>query len=231
MKTVRRALVFWLVTLMWLQTVPVARACGPESLEPIFVFRDAPDLPFSEFTAGKVGIVQPTFGKKTLAIAYRYLTGGSFSPDEQKDLVTALDGAPPEEDDDKAIKAWIAARQEVVGKNERLPEIYSERRNGGYDYFPNCARNAFEVAIQTLKDRAAQYGADDRNVRDWLAAQDQVFQNCSGGSSITAEPTKRRALYDRAEDHLKVLLARNSAFNPAERRLLGLIKYRVHPEE
>jgi len=282
---------------MWLQTVPVARACGPESLEPIFVFRDAPDLPFSEFTAGKVGIVQPTFGKKTLAIAYRYLTGGSFSPDEQKDLVTALDGAPPEEDDDKAIKAWIAARQEVVGKNERLPEIYSERRNGGYDYFPNCARNAFEVAIQTLKDRAAQYGADDRNVRDWLAAQDQVFQNCSGGSnipaepgpelaswlrrdrkyqiaaahfysldfdkarskfeeitgdiespwretadyliartlvrqaSLTSEPTKRRALYDRAEDHLKVLLARNSAFNPAERRLLGLIKYRVHPEE
>lgn len=297
MKKTRQVLVLTISLLLWFQSIPTARACGPEYLQPIFVFRESGDLPFSDFTAGKIGIVQPTFGKKTLAIAYRYLNGGSFSPDEQKELVVALKGAAPEDDDDKAIKAWIEARKEVVGKDEKLPEIYAERKNGGYDFFPNCARNAFEVAIETLKDRVAKYGADDRNIRDWLAAQDLVFQNCSGGSSIPADPgaeltswlrkdrqyqiaaayfyslnfdkarakfeeiaadvespwretadyliartlvrqasltrdkTKQRETYDRAEDHLNVLLARNSVFNRAELRLLGLIKFRVHPEE
>jgi len=293
----RKALVLTLALVLGLQSLPHVQACGPEYLQPIFVFSESPDLPFSDFTAGKIGIVQPGFGKKTLTIAYRYLNGGTFSTDEQKELVIALNGSPPEDNDDKGIKAWVAARQELFGKDEPIPEIYAERKNGGYDFFPNCARNAFEVAIETLRDRVSQHGADDKRVRDWLAAQDVVFQNCSGGSSIPAEAgadqplwlrqdrqyqiaaayfysldfekarsrfeaiaadiespwhetadyliartlvrqasltrdaSKQREAYDRAEAHLKMLLARNSAFNRAEERLLGLIKYRVHPAE
>src|SRR5204863_2654974 len=34
-----------------------------------------------------------------------------------------------------------------------------------------------------------------------------------------------------AQLHLQMLLGRNNNFNQAERRLIGLIKYRVHPEE
>jgi hypothetical protein len=166
-----------------------AMACGPSFIEPIFVFKESPDLPFEEFTRGKIGIVQPTFGLKTLVIAYRYLNGGTFTIDEQKALVEALRGTPPEDDEGqaRAIKAWVAARKEFLDENEKLPDIYTERRYGGYDFFPNCAQNAFEVATTTLKDRASRYGVEDKNLRAWLRAQDTVFQNCSGGATLPEE--------------------------------------------
>jgi hypothetical protein len=188
---IRRAATFLALTALLLQSHLAANACGPSYLEPIFVFETSPDLPFEDYAAGKIGIVKPSFGRKTLVIAYRYLNGGSFSPDEQKQLISALEGAPPDADDDaQALKVWIALRKEITPAEE-LPEIYRDRKTpfGGYDYFPNCASNAFEVATATLKDRLASYGSDDPNTREWVRGQDEVFQNCSGG-----EPTIPREL-------------------------------------
>ena len=272
-------------------------ACGPETIDPIFVFTDSPDLPFEEFAKGKIGILRSTFGRKTLVIAYRYLNGGTFTEDEQRGLVEALKGKAPEDDDNAAIKAWIAARKEIVPDEQEPPAIYDERRNNGYDFFPNCTKNAFEVATQTLKDRVASYGAEDVNVRDWLQAQDVVFRNCAEGSvapspagsgsprwlqkdrdyqiaaaffyslnfaearsrfekiaddpdsdwqetasylvgrtlvreaSLTKNEKEKHALYERAEAYLINLMARGGRFQNASKRLLGLIKYRLRPEE
>jgi hypothetical protein len=163
---------------------PPARACGPATIDPIFVFQESPDLPFAGFTRGQLGIVKPNFGRKTLAIAYRYLNGGSFSEPEQAALVEALRGQSPDEESTAALKNWVEARKELLKEKETLPEIYLERKDGGYDFFPNCANNAFEVATATLKDRVNSYGSDDRNVRNWMAGQDVVFENCSGGAKI-----------------------------------------------
>jgi hypothetical protein len=183
----RLIVILVLITSLSIQFVSPAKACGPFSIDPIFVFHESPDLPFREFTRGRIGIIQPTFGRKTLVIAYRYLNGGMFSDDEQNALVEALEGRAPEENSQDALKAWIAARKEFLAENEMLPEIYRERKNGsGYDFFPNCAKNAFEVATSTLKDRVGSYSASDANVKEWIAAQDIVFQNCSGGSHIPA---------------------------------------------
>jgi len=186
MKLWRRMIVFALSlsTATALNLFPPARACGPFTIDPIFVFRESPDLPFEDFTKGRIGIVRPGFGRKTLVIAYRYLNGGSFNEDEQRSLVAALSGKAPEESGANALKAWVAARKELLKENETLPEIYTERKRESYEFFPNCAKNAFEVATTTLKDRIATYGAEDRGVRDWIAAQDIVFQNCSGGTNI-----------------------------------------------
>src|SRR4030095_2083296 len=123
-RTTALSLLFTLST----QFAPFAHACGPEILEPIFVLKNSPDPPFREFTQGKIGIVKPSFGRKTLVIAYRYLNGGTFSEDEQKDLVEALTGASPETNSDDALKAWITARKLVVKDQAELPEIYQERR-------------------------------------------------------------------------------------------------------
>jgi len=168
------------------QLLPPAKACGPFSIDPVFVFHHSPDLPFEPYANGKIGIVQPTFGRKTLVIAYHYLNGGFYSDFEQQALVDALFGKAPEENGLAALKRWIAARKELLKDNETLPEIYVERKHESYDYFPNCAQNAFEVATATLKDRVSSYGADDRNVREWISGQDTVFQNCSNGSHIPA---------------------------------------------
>jgi hypothetical protein len=296
---IRRVVTTLLLFVLLIQSYSVSRGCGPSYLQPIFSFESSPDLPFTEFTAGKIGIVKPTFGRKTLVIAYRYLNGGSFSPEEQQQLVSALHGEGPEPMDDAALKAWIAMRKELMPQEE-LPEIYLERKTPfeSYDYFPNCTNNAFEVATATLKDRAASYGSDDRSVREWVRGQDEVFQNCSGGSatiprelgaeappwlrkdrnyqiaaayfyslqfeealsrfekiaadgesawqstadylvartlvrqaSLTDDASKKSAIYEKAEDHLGKVINGNSQFRGPARKLLGLVKYRIHPQE
>ena len=180
----RRITALSLVVVTAFHLAPPAKACGPATIDPIFVFQESPDLPFAGFTRGQLGIIKPNFGRKTLAIAYRYLNGGSFSEPEQAALLEALRGKEPEEESTGALKNWVEARKELLKENETLPEIYVERKDQGYDFFPNCAKNAFEVATATLKDRVSSYGSDDRNVRDWMAGQDLVFENCSGGGKI-----------------------------------------------
>jgi hypothetical protein len=274
-----------------------ALACGPETIEPVFTFTISPDLPFDEFTKGKIGILQSTYGRKTLVIAHRYLEGGTFTEGEQRALVEALKGKAPEENNDTPIKAWLAARKLVVPDEKNVPEIYDERRHSGYDFFPNCTSNAFEVATQTLKDRVTSYGAADANVRDWLNAQDVVFKNCAEGSdappsvpagsprwlqkdrdyqtaaaffyslkfaearsrfekisedpesdwqpiagylvcrtlvrqaSLTSNAKEKNALYEQAETQLVNYSARGGQYQNAARRLLGLVRFRIHPEE
>ena len=53
---------------------------------PIFVFRTHPDLPFEEYVNGKLGIVLPSYDDLFLFIAYRNLSGASFTPAEIKVL-------------------------------------------------------------------------------------------------------------------------------------------------
>ena len=184
---IRRAITVVVLVGLVVQWHHAASACGPPYFGSIFVFKESPDLPFSEFVGGKIGIVRPTFGRKTLFIAYRYLNGGTFTLDEQEGLVNALRGKPPEDEGEEALKAWVSARKEVFADEKEPPTIYREREYGGYDFFPNCAKNAFEVANATLKARVSTYGTDDRNLREWLAAQDLVFQNCQSGGVLPAE--------------------------------------------
>lgn len=185
--TLRRLLAIALCAAAFVNLAPPAKACGPNTIDPIFVFQNSPDPPFADYARGNLGIVLPSFGRKTLFIAYRYLNGGSFTAEEQLALVDALNGEAPEDNGAEAVKAWIAARKEIAVKEEKPPEIYTERPYGGYDFFPNCTKNAFEVATATLKNRASAYGPEDWKVRAWLAAQDVVFQNCQSGGRLPAE--------------------------------------------
>ena len=293
-----RLIALILTLVLFAQTSLPAKACGPETIDPIFVFSNSPDLPFEEFAKGKVGILQSTFGRKTLVIAHRYLAGGTFTEDEQRGLVEALKGKAPEDEGDAAVKLWIATRKEVLQDEKEPPPIYDERRHpDGYDFFPNCTRNAFEVATQTLKDRVSSYGAEDVNVRDWLQAQDVVFRNCAEESlspseigvgsprwlqkdreyqiaaaffyslnfaeahsrfekiaddadsvwqetasylvgrtlvrqgSLTKNENEKRALYGQAETYLINQVSRGGKFQNAAKRLLALVKYRLHPDE
>lgn len=293
----RRAIAFLLTVLILTSCLPVANACGPSSIEPVFVFDESPDPPFNEFAGGKIGIVKPQFGRKTLVIAFRYLNDRSFGSEEQKALVEALHGKPPEDEGTDVVKTWVSTRKEFLKEGEKLPEIYTERQYGGYDFFPNCTRNAFEVATETLKDRVRSYGAEDQGVRAWLVTQDAVFENCGGAENkpvdLGAESPKwlrqdreyqigaallyslnfdaarerfekiardsespwqqtadylvartlvrqasfakaeadKKEFYELAEGHLQLLLAKGGKFANASQRLLGLVKYRLRPEE
>ena len=212
-----QSLALVITVLLFLNVTPL-RACGPFSIDPIFVFKESPDLPFEEFTNGKIGIVQPTFGRKTLVIAYRYLNGSSFTSEEQKELIDALRGNAPEDKGTEAVKAWVITRKEFLKENEKLPEIYTERQSGGYDFFPNCTRNAFEVATETLKNRVTSYGAEDKNVRAWLAAQDTVFENCDGGTRLREELGPENPIWLRKDRDYQIAAALFYSLNFDEAR-------------
>src|SRR5215203_5176478 len=159
-----------------------ALPCGPSYVSPIFEYDHAPENPYENFAAGKIGILKPSQRRIVLIAAYRYLNGGGYSEAEQKALVEVwkaeFDNRPYEEDNiGETVKNWVEKRKTVVGKEEKPPEIYVEREYGGYDFFPNCTKNAFETAEQTLKDRIASHGSDNKDVKEWLAGQDKVFTN------------------------------------------------------
>ena len=297
MKASRTSIAVLLTVAVLFQLSQHAKACGPEFLQPIFVMQDSPDPPFREFTQGNIGILKPSFGRKTLVIAYRYLNGGSFNEEEHKALIEALKGTAPEPDTEAKIKEWIAARKIVVTDEDELPDIYCESRFGNYDFFPNCTSNAFEVAIETLRDRVARFGADNYDVHEWLTGQDTVFRNCSDRApnptalgterpewlrkdrdyqiaaaffyslqfdraikrfeeisqdnesswqpladylvgrtlvrqaSLEQDESSKLKTNQKAEAYLVGLSSRTSKYRDATRKLLALIKYRLHPEE
>jgi hypothetical protein len=72
-----------LAALLILSLVTPSWACGPFYIEPIFVFNWSPDLPFTDYTGGKIGIIKPTFGRKTLTIAFRLLGLGKRREDDE----------------------------------------------------------------------------------------------------------------------------------------------------
>lgn len=167
--------------------------CGPSYITPLFDYKYAPENPYENFAAGKIGILKPSYHRSVLFAAYRYFNGGNFSASEQKALTEVWNADFNNKnyiDDDvsEAVKLWVSARKSVVEKEENPPQIYVEREYGGYDFFPNCTKNAFEVATETLKNRIVSYGSDDKDVKDWLAAQDKVFSNCSEGKQSLDEP-------------------------------------------
>lgn len=64
-----------------------ARACGPSFTLPVFVATAHPDPDWDRFASGSLGLVQPTWTRSQLFVAYRYLSGRPLSPTEQKGVV------------------------------------------------------------------------------------------------------------------------------------------------
>lgn len=192
----RRARFYPLVTVLLafvllLTAMPPARACGPFMIEAVFVHTVHPGYPMDRFAAGHIGVVQPTYARSYLYVAYRYLSGSNFTPDEQKALTSLwkdrLEFGWSAGDEDW-LKPWLEARRKVVSQDPAPISVYRSREkpNENESYL-NCQKDSFDTAISTLNERIAKYGADSANVKTWLEAQDQVFSNCAGGSFIPSE--------------------------------------------
>lgn len=304
MKVVFRIVVaLTLVTVFHLNMLPTAEACGPSYLSPVFDYSFAPERPWTDFANGKLGIIKPGYRRAVLFAAYRYLNGSGFSAAEQKALVEAWESEfnnkePDDLDLSSAVEEWLKERKRVAAGDEKFPDIYTDRNYGdSYNFFPNCSKNAFEVATKTLADRALTHGSDSKDVKEWITGQDQVFTNCARGNvtlnevgpqapewlrkdrdyqlaaaafystnyedararfekiagdndspwrevadylvartlvrqASVSEDEKHPAAYsERAEEYLNQLLGRATTYHNDARRLLNLVKYRVHPEE
>jgi len=291
----------FVVSLLIIFTLVVSAVpCGPSYVSPLFTVRIAPENPYLDYAAGRIGIVKPEYHRSVLFAAYRWINGNGFGADEQKALIDVWNAEFRnrdyiDADVTEAVKAWVEKRKDVVGPDEKVPTIYVEREYGGYDFFPNCTKNAFETATETLSSRIGSYGSNNKDVKNWLTAQDAVFSNCSSGktapdalqpgstewlqkdrayqmaaaefyslnyddakakfaaiasdtdsvwqetadylvartlirqASLSKDPEKTKAYYEEAERHLWRFTS--GKFAESAEKMLGLIKYRIRPEE
>lgn len=294
----------FLIVAFTLTLIPPAKPCGPAELIPVFGNDRAPEFPYTGFADGKLGIVNPEFPRIVLFAAYRYMNGSNFSAYEREAMVEAWKeffshAGGGREDVSDAIKAWISERASVMGEEENPPEIYAEKPYSDltYDFFPNCSKDAFVVARDTLSDRAASYGTTDPWVLEWVKGQDAVFWNCAeskrtpgpvSGSmpewlqkdrayqlaaadfyalsydkarerfaaiandpdspwqevaeylvprtlvreaSLSKNKEKSREIYELAEQSLENVYAGGGRYADAAEKLMGLVRYRLHPEQ
>lgn len=160
--------------------------CGPGYITPLFDTTAAPENPYTDFAAGRLGIVKPKFHRSVLIAAYRYIAGRGMTGPEQEAIVQVwkaeIDNKDFADDSiDEAVNTWVETRKKAELKEEKPPEIYTARSYGGYDFFPNCTKNAFETASETLSDRLGSHGPNDPNLVNWVKGQDAVFENCASG--------------------------------------------------
>ncbi|MBX7219083.1 MAG: hypothetical protein K1Y36_03985 [Blastocatellia bacterium] len=174
------------------------RACGPDFDEAVFTYTKHPDFPLEVYAKGNLGVLQSSYAWSYLIVAYRYLNDIGLEPAEQTAAVNVWNtklgtgpapATPPEDPEAEWTKEWFAARATVPNLNQPpKPAIY---RRGAEEYVTilNITPEAFHVAALTLTERIKKYSAASPVVRDWVAAQDQVFSNDGKTLAVPAAAT------------------------------------------
>ncbi len=146
-------------------------------------FFTPPEIPENQlaFNSGKLGLLTPALTKENELIAFRLLSGlkidqGSTAAGGGNNLLAGQE-------------AWLEKRKAI--QHPPAPvfiNTYRSRSSGDqYVYYENCLGDAFETAMRTLEDRRSSYGSAVA-VENWVAAQDQVFENCGGGKATYPNP-------------------------------------------
>jgi hypothetical protein len=194
-------------------------ACGPFFTDALFVFTKHPDFPLEQFAGGKLGIVQASWARSYLVVAYRVLAANPLSEREAKDMSKLWNERLNLANDSGSgseimPKSWTEARKKVPGAPEVAEvQVYRNREKPHeYEEFLNCQAQAFTTATATLEERIKIYGADSPKVREWLAAQDIVFSNCHEGNKLP-EPTSDQDPKVRADRAYEIAAANFYATN------------------
>jgi hypothetical protein len=196
-----------------------AVACAVDYPEPIFSFRKHPDLPLTRFVGGRLGVLQPTFARSHLVIAWRWMDGIGMSPREREQAMSYYGDRQKGSLYDgwvKGVEDWTEQwhRMRASIRNPVAPKV-SSVTDGQFAYDPdshqfvlNCAEDAYRTAIHTLDSRRSRFGVGSVAFQSWLAAQDVVFSNCDGQQlSLPFDPTSELPLVIRQDRQYQVAAA------------------------
>jgi TolA-binding protein len=183
---------------------PLAFACGPDFTAPTYTDFNAPDARDASYAAGKLGILQRGYYHVYLFEAYRNLSAKPFNAAELASLgfqptSASQQNASPSQNPAEPknwIATWESTRANLLGeKPKNSPRTFDPvgvtragMQDERYVAYYNCLSGAFENAVHTLQNRAAQFGAQSAVIKEWIAAQDQVFENCSADISYPPKP-------------------------------------------
>jgi hypothetical protein len=169
---------------------PGSRACGPYFEEAVFTRPDHPDYPLARFAEGMLGVIQPSYARSYLVVAYRYLSGAPLTTAEQQAAAALWNErlSRPEANRDSVIKEWTDARSRFSSTVPEIKSIYRPfDQKDTYGEYLNCAIDSFHTSAATLTRRIDKFGPDSPEVKDWVEAQDAVYSNCSpSGGTIPA---------------------------------------------
>lgn len=182
-------------------------SCGPFFARAAFTYTVHPDFPLEKFAAGELGVLQPTYARSYLAVAYRYLIGTGFNAAEQKALVTLWRErlvSTVESTAEEWTKVWLEARSKVPGI-AAMSGINVFRSWGKFSNYLNCPADAFKTAASTLHRLQERFSPESPAVREWVQAQDVVFAKCSDGANLTLRPATEAQL--RADSAYQVATA------------------------
>jgi hypothetical protein len=155
-------------------------SCGPFFPEVEFTSKLQP-LDEARFFRGQLDILQPHYKHIYLMAAYRYLTGIGLSKADQQALLAPAQPDYAWNDEPPVVQEWLRARIQVGAPplNPGHPSPINRFKTvPGYETILNCGDDAFRNAAATLVERG-RAGASHDDLRVWVAAQDQVFSNCS----------------------------------------------------
>lgn len=154
-----------------------ATVFGPEPLKDFFVSRPGPERQES-YSKGDLGIVLTSYRRSALYEAYRALaiSRTSLQAEDQKPHTSG----PASTVEEAAIPNWLRERQTIKPEAPRRElDLYRKIAADSLGSFINCTPGAFDLARQTLADLKARRELSSSEVRQWLDAQDQVFDLCT----------------------------------------------------
>src|SRR5829696_7713365 len=159
---------FWRIAVAVLMATATALTCGPFISDVLPVETVRPGNLDAYANRGEIGIVRPHFARRYLVQAYRRMSG--------REPLPAVGRLPPffDEEAQAAQEKWSEMHERILGS---APPLASHRNIGDYQFIVNCLAGAYTAAAKTLAERVAGHGAGSAEVREWLKAQDQVFEN------------------------------------------------------
>jgi hypothetical protein len=223
----RLLLLITLAVVCLLGTRP-AEGCGPFSLRQVFTYEKHPDLPLGKFAAGELGVLQPTYARSYLVVAYRYFAGSPLDAAEQKAATALWDERLQqfwEAPGDDWLKPWLDARAKVAGATKPEISVFrSVEKKDLYLNYLNCSADSFKNAAATLNRLIEKYGAASPEAKDWVATQDQVFANCDKGATLPAPAEASASPVVRANHAYQIAAANFYAgnFDQAESQFVAI---------
>ena len=119
---------------MMLLTALPAFSCGPFFDEACFTYTLHPDLPLKLYAQGNLGLLQPTYARSYLVVAYRYLKGGALSESERQQALNLWKFRLGTPTDGSAAKSqeWLKLRAKTMDAFHPKP---AKSKDDTWEYF------------------------------------------------------------------------------------------------
>ncbi len=187
-----------------------------------FESRSFPDQPLDDFASGKLGLIQPTWARSYLVVAYRYLSGRPLDAMAQEAALAVWSrrGKGPSagwlERDPRT--EWLARCEEILGTGPDS-QAGSTRDASPYQTFVNCGPSGYATALETLTRLEKESGGIGNSVLEWLEAQQSVFSNCDSAMARIPPPLPAgRPHSEKADRDYQIAAAHFYAMNYDEAR-------------